>query len=101
MLTEPGEIRGRLLEVRDWPLSPTIEFNQGYGVTTCVTSGWCSSIYSSHNGLDISGSSLNVYAVSDGTLYRGTYSVGCALPYARVKHKDSNIETLYLHTYVN
>lgn len=86
----------------DWPLSPTIEFNQGYGVTKCSTPpGWCSSIYSSHNGIDISSPSLSVYAVSDGTLFRGTYSVGCALPYARVKHKDSNLETLYLHTYVN
>lgn len=83
----------------DWPISPTIEFNQGYGVTTCVTSGWCSNIYSAHNGLDISGPSSEVYAVADGTLYRGSYSVGCTLPYVRVKHKDSNIETLYLHTY--
>lgn len=85
----------------DWPLNPTISFNQGFGVTSCVSSGVCSGIYSSHNGIDIAGSSLNVYAVADGTLYRGSYSVGCALPYARVKHKDSNIDTLYLHTYVN
>src|SRR3990167_4755809 len=64
----------------DWPLSPTISFNQGFGVTSCVSSGYCSGIYSSHNGIDIA---------------------GCSLPYARVKHKDSNIDTLYLHVYVN
>lgn len=85
----------------DWPISPTIQFNQGYGVTSCVTSGFCGKIYSSHNGLDISSSSYTVYAVADGTMYRGSYSVGCALPYVRVKHKDSNIDTLYLHTYSN
>lgn len=83
----------------DWPLSPRIEFNQGYGVTNCVSSGICGHIYSFHNGLDIDGSSSSVYAVADGTLYRGSYSVGCTLPYTKVIHKDSNIVTLYLHTY--
>ncbi len=85
----------------DWPLSPTIQFNQGFGATTCVTSGWCGRIYSSHNGLDISSSSNTVYSVADGTMYKGSYTVGCTLPYVRVKHKDSNIDTLYLHVYSN
>ena len=83
----------------DWPVSPTIEFNQGYGETTCSKSGWCGSIYSFHNGLDIAGSSFNVYSVADGTLYRGSYAVGCSLSYSKVVHKDSNITSLYLHTY--
>lgn len=82
----------------DWPLSPKIYFNQGYGETSCIRSGWCRTIYPFHNGIDIAGSSLSVYAVADGTLYRGSYSVGCALPYTKILHKDSNISTLYLHT---
>lgn len=83
----------------DWPVSPTIEFNQGYGETVCSKSGWCGSIYNFHNGIDIAGSSFNVYSVADGTLYRGSYAVGCSLSYSKVIHKDSNITSLYLHTY--
>lgn len=80
----------------DWPISPTIEFHQGYGVTWFVRAyGW----YNFHNGIDISGSSNNVSAVADGTLYKGSYSVGCALSYVKLSHKDSNISTLYLHVY--
>ena len=83
----------------EWPLIPTISFNQGYGETVCVKTGWCSSIYGFHNGIDIYGASAEVRSVSDGTLYRGSYSGGCTLPYSKVTHKDSNITTLYLHTY--
>lgn len=80
----------------DWPISPTIQFHQGYGVTWFVRAyGW----YSFHNGIDISGSSDNAYAVADGILYRGSYSVGCALSYVKLAHKDSNVATLYLHVY--
>jgi len=80
----------------DWPISPTIQFHQGYGVTWFVRAyGW----YNFHNGIDISGSSDSVYAVADGILYRGSYSVGCALSYVKLAHKDSNIATLYLHVY--
>src|SRR3990167_3457865 len=80
----------------DWPLSPTIEFHQGYGLTWFVqTYRW----YPSHNGIDISGSSNSVVAVADGELYRGSYSLGCTLPYVKLIHKDSNITTLYLHVY--
>lgn len=83
----------------DWPISPTIEFNQGYGETWSVRNTWVGNIYRFHNGIDIFGSSYNVYAVADGTLYRGSYSVGCTLPYTKLVHEDSNITTLYLHTY--
>lgn len=80
----------------DWPLSPAIEFHQGYGVTWFVrTYRW----YNFHNGIDISGSSNTAYAVADGELYRGSYSVGCALSYVKLVHKDSNVVTLYLHVF--
>ncbi|MFS8159140.1 MAG: hypothetical protein ACMG6E_02795 [Candidatus Roizmanbacteria bacterium] len=85
----------------DWPLSGPINFNQGYGATSCARFGICGRIYSSHNGLDISGSSSEVRAVSDGTLYRGGYSGsgGCTLSYVKVIHSGSPIETYYLHVY--
>ena len=80
----------------DWPISSTVEFHQGYGVTWFVRAyGW----YNFHNGIDISGSSNNVYSVADGTLYRGSYALRCTLSYAKLVHKDSNISTLYLHVY--
>ena len=80
----------------DWPISPTIEFHQGYGVTWFVRAyGW----YNFHNGIDISGPSNNVYAVADGTLFKGSYSLGCVLSYVKLAHKDSNMTTLYLHVY--
>ena len=85
----------------DWPLNPTIKFEEGWGSdTSFIRSG--SSWYSSHDGLDIwSSSSYDVKSVENGTLYRGSYSgnSGCALPYTKVAHKDSNITSLYLHTY--
>ena len=85
----------------DWPLNPPIELEQGYGSTWGVRNTWVGRIYSFHNGIDINGSSNNVLAVADGTLYRGIYSVGCALSYVRLVHKDSNIATYYLHVYSN
>ncbi len=84
----------------DWPISPSIQFYQGYGETWAVRNTWVGSIYRFHNGIDIGGGN-NVQAVADGKLFRGSYSVGCALSYAKLVHKDSNITTLYLHVYVN
>jgi peptidoglycan hydrolase CwlO-like protein len=83
----------------DWPINPPISFWQGYGETWGVKNTWVGSIYSFHNGIDIDSSSNTVYAISNGELYRGTYSVGCSLSYTKLVHKDSNITTLYLHTY--
>jgi len=83
----------------DWPLNPAIELEQGYGSTWAVRNSWVGRIYSFHNGLDINGSSNSTLAVADGELYRGSYSVGCALPYVKLVHKDSNIVTFYLHVY--
>lgn len=83
----------------DWPVDPTIDFNQGYGSDTWFIRTYHP--YSFHNGIDISGASSSVKAVADGTLYRGSYSVGCALPYTKVVHNDGDMTTLYLHTYTN
>lgn len=83
----------------DWPISPQIEFYQGFGETWAIKNTWVGNIYRFHNGIDVFGSSYNVYAIADGILYRGSYNVGCTLSYAKLIHKDSNISTLYLHTY--
>jgi peptidoglycan hydrolase CwlO-like protein len=83
-----------------WPIESTIRFVQGYGSTWAVHNTWVGRIYSFHNGIDIvSTSSFTVYAVKSGTLYRGSYSGsnGCALRYVRVDHKDSDLDSLYLH----
>ncbi len=87
----------------DWPLSPRIQLNQGYGETWAVRNTWVGGIYRFHNGLDIEGGSLDVRAVQSGKLFRGTYSGsnGCALKYVRVDHKDSGIDTFYLHVNYN
>src|SRR3989338_6073013 len=83
----------------DWPLNPAIELEQGYGNTWAARNTWVGRIYSFHNGIDINGSANTVLAVGEGELYRGSYSVGCALPYVKLVHKDSNIVTFYLHVY--
>jgi len=84
----------------DWPISPKIDFNQGYGSDTwCIKYGTCGKIYSFHNGIDIDSSNFEVKAVKAGTLYRGSYSGsgGCRLKYVRIDHDDSDIGTYYLH----
>ncbi|MEK7119072.1 MAG: hypothetical protein AAB457_01370 [Patescibacteria group bacterium] len=83
----------------EWPMDGPIKFNQGYGKTWAIIHTWVGRIYSFHNGIDILGSSLNVKAVQPGILYRGSYvgSSGCSLKYVKVDHKDSDIDTYYLH----
>jgi hypothetical protein len=82
----------------DWPINPTIKFNQGYGYTWAVRYTWVGKIYSFHNGIDISGGSLEVRAVQNGTLYKGFYNAGaCALKYVRVQHDEGDMSTYYLH----
>lgn len=87
----------------DWPLSPRIQLNQGYGETWAVRNTWVGGIYRFHNGIDIGSDSLDVKAVQQGKLFRGTYSGSnsCALKYVRVDHKDSGIDTFYLHVNYN
>lgn len=84
----------------NWPLSPKITFKQGYGVTWAVLNDpIIRSYYNFHNGIDISGTSLEVRAVKAGKLYRGSYDTGrgCRLRYVRVRHNDGSLDTYYLH----
>jgi len=87
----------------DWPLNPRVQMNQGYGETWAVRNTWVGGIYRFHNGIDIESDSLDVKAVQPGKLFHGTYSGsnGCALKYVRVDHKDSGIDTFYLHVNYN
>jgi peptidoglycan hydrolase CwlO-like protein len=81
-----------------WPVSSKIIFSQGYGSTWAVRNTWVSRIYSFHNGIDVTSDSSGVIkAVKSGTLYQGSYNVGCLLKYVRVDHADSDLDTLYLH----
>jgi len=84
----------------NWPIAPTVRYNQGYGRTWAVANTWVGRIYSQHNGIDInSTSSPEVKAVRPGKLFRGSYtgSGGCRLRYVRVDHSDSDLDTYYLH----
>jgi len=85
----------------DWPLPASIELEQGYGSTWAVRNTWVGRVYSFHNGIDINGANSDITAISDGDLYKGSYNGmnGCALPYVKLVHKDSNIITYYLHVY--
>jgi peptidoglycan hydrolase CwlO-like protein len=80
----------------EWPISPTIQFNQGYGETWFVRNYHA---YSFHNGIDINSSSSIIKAVKSGTLFQGSYSGngGCRLRYVRVHHNDDGLDTFYLH----
>lgn len=80
----------------DWPINPTIQMYQGYGETWAVRNTWVGSIYRFHNGIDILGSGYSVYAVADGALYRGSFGVGCSLPYMKIEHADGK-SSYYLH----
>ncbi len=83
-----------------WPLSEKIILTQGYGITNAIRNNpWLH--YDFHNGIDIySISSSSVYAVKSGTLYKGAFAGnGCSLPYVKVDHDDSDMNTFYLHVY--
>jgi hypothetical protein len=83
----------------NWPLAPTIKFNQGYGSTWSIRNTWVRSIYSFHNGIDIAGSSTTVTTPIKGTLYRGSYyirSSGCYLRYVKIVG-ENGYNTLNLH----
>jgi peptidoglycan hydrolase CwlO-like protein len=83
----------------NWPIDSPVKFNQGYGDTWAIRNTWVGSIYTFHNGIDIFNDSLNVKAVKNGKLYRGSYvgSGGCTLRYVKVDHHDGDFETYYLH----
>jgi peptidoglycan hydrolase CwlO-like protein len=87
----------------EWPINQQIIFTQNFGLSSSLRcNAWVTSLYPSHNGLDIvNSSSLDVYSVKPGTLYRGSYYIkqnNCNLRYVRVAHDDDDsISTFYLH----
>ncbi|MBI2431156.1 MAG: hypothetical protein HYV39_04020 [Candidatus Levybacteria bacterium] len=88
----------------NWPIDPKVKLTQGYGNTwATLYNPIVRQIYNFHNGIDIMGSSYSVKAVQSGTLYQGSYTGlnGCRLRYVRVRHKDSDLDTFYLHVNYN
>ena len=80
-----------------WPIDQPARITQGYGYTffARVTRYYGGN---PHTGIDMVNNNRAVYAVKDGTLYDGSIRCGGSyLRYVRVKHKDSNISTYYLH----
>jgi len=83
----------------DWPLNDPAKINQGYGMT------WYARVQrayggSPHTGIDIASKSKDytVKAVKDGVAYQGSINCGGRpLKYVKVDHKDSDIDTFYLH----
>lgn len=79
----------------DWPLNDQVRITQGYGHTS-FSSRYANNF---HTGIDmVNIDNLDVSAVRDGTLYRG--SIGCGggtLKYVHVRHKNENVDTYYLH----
>ncbi len=80
-----------------WPLDQPIRITQGYGYTFYAR---VMRYYGGnpHTGIDMVSNNRAVYAVQEGTLYNGSIRCGKGyLRYVRVKHKDSNLSTYYLH----
>jgi len=90
----------------NWPMNEPIRITQGYGETFYSRRGYYRG--SPHTGIDLVSNDVAVKAVKDGVLYNG--SISCCsycsslgkkvcgnLRYVRVKHKESNISTYYLH----
>jgi len=82
----------------NWPVNPKITLTQGYGYTWAIQHTWVGRIYKFHNGIDIKGSSSDIYAPKTGTLYRGSF-IGktCTLRYVKVHHNNEDLDTYYLH----
>ena len=79
-----------------WPLDDPITITQIYGATF-----WTKFLhYDFHTGIDMKqggNSGANVFAVSKGSLYRGSIACGDGtLRYVKVDHGD-NLSTYYLH----
>lgn len=80
-----------------WPMNEPILINQGYGSHSYARSFYRGGM---HTGIDMESQSgdLTVKAVAMGTLYRGSIACGGGtLRYVKMDHKDSNINTFYLH----
>jgi murein DD-endopeptidase MepM/ murein hydrolase activator NlpD len=83
----------------DWPLSDPARITQGYGMTFYAR---VRRAYGGqpHTGIDMvsKDGNFDVKAVKPGELYRGSIKCGGGyLRYVKVKHKDSNLESYYLH----
>lgn len=80
----------------EWPMNDPIEITQEYGETYWTRTGYL--WYKFHTGVDMDSSNSSVKAVRDGTLYRGSVACGGGtLRYVKVDHKDSEVDTYYLH----
>lgn len=80
-----------------WPINEPIRVTQGYGQTYYAR---VLNYYGGnpHTGIDVVNDDLNIFSVSGGKLYNGSIRCGSGyLRYVRVKHKDSNFSTYYLH----
>lgn len=83
----------------EWPVNDPARITQGYGMTYYAR---VRRAYGGapHTGIDMVSKSgnLDVEAVQSGTLYRGSIPCGGGLlRYVRVKHDNSDYDTLYLH----
>jgi peptidoglycan hydrolase CwlO-like protein len=80
----------------EWPMNDRITITQGYGMTAYARSGAYGG--SPHTGLDMYADDSSVKTVKNGILYRGSIACGGGtLRYVKVEHRDSNINTYYLH----
>jgi peptidoglycan hydrolase CwlO-like protein len=80
----------------DWPVNGRPRITQGFGMTAYARSG----AYGGrpHSGLDMVSEDLQVKAVKEGKLYRGSIPCGGGtLRYVKVVHKDGSADTYYLH----
>lgn len=79
-----------------WPINGKPRITQGYGMTAYARSGAYGG--GPHTGIDMVSDDLLVKTVKDGTLYRGSIPCGGGLlRYVKVHHKDSSVDTYYLH----
>lgn len=79
-----------------WPINGKPRVTQGYGMTAYARSGAYGG--GPHTGVDMVSGDMAVKAVKEGSLYRGSIACGGGtLRYVKVKHKDSDIDTYYLH----
>ena len=84
----------------NWPVFDAARITQGYGMS------WYARVIrayggSPHTGIDLvskTNSDSRVRAVKSGTLFRGSVACGKGLlRYVRIKHKEGDINTYYLH----
>jgi len=80
-----------------WPINGKPRITQGYGMTAYASRARA---YGGgpHTGLDMISDDLTVKAVKEGILFQGSIACGGGrLKYVKVTHKDTNLDTYYLH----